>query len=56
MKTLTRMITSLIQRELKMSHCQKEFQHPWSSCYGLVETNPTSNHEVAGSIPDRSVG
>ena len=22
-----------------------------SSCCGAVETNPTSNHEVAGSIP-----
>ena len=23
----------------------------WSSCHGAVETNPTRNHEVAGSIP-----
>ena len=23
----------------------------WSSCCGAVEMNPTSNHEVAGSIP-----
>ena len=22
-----------------------------SSCHGTVETNPTRNHEVAGSIP-----
>ena len=22
-----------------------------SSCHGAVETNPTRNHEVAGSIP-----
>ena len=23
----------------------------WSSRYGAVETNPTRNHEVSGSIP-----
>ena len=23
----------------------------WSSCCGAAETNPTRNHEVAGSIP-----
>ena len=23
----------------------------WSSCHGAVETNPTRNHEVTGSIP-----
>ena len=28
-----------------------EKNHKWSSCYGAVETNPTRNYEVAGSIP-----
>ena len=25
-------------------------ERPWSSLYGTVETNPTRNHEVAGSV------
>ena len=28
------------------------FEDPWSSRCGAMETNPTRNHEDAGSIPD----
>ena len=37
------------------SHCWLALTHTmgaaWSSCLGALETNPTRNHEVAGSIP-----
>ena len=34
--------------EVKRSWKRKDL--PWSSCHGAAETNPTRNHEVAGSI------
>ena len=30
---------------------QSKLNKSWSFCHGAAETNPTRNHEVAGSIP-----
>ena len=40
------MLTSLVIREVQIKTTMR-----WTSCCGAVETNPTSNREVAGLIP-----
>ena len=42
-------IWQLEKLELTLKFCMY-----WSSHYGALETNPTGNHEVVGSIPDHA--
>ena len=39
--------TNLLLRNMRLIRITKM----WSSPHGATETNPTGNHEVAGSIP-----
>ena len=42
-----------LKRQKKKKKKEKSFTEvpSWGSCHGAPETNPSRNHEVAGSIP-----
>ena len=51
MKGLKKLKLQLPYRHTTSEYLAKENEHAGSSRCGTVETNPTRNHEVGGSIP-----
>ena len=48
---------NFVDADLTLLRNLSKKRHFGSSCYGAVETNPTRNHGVVGSIPgSRSLG
>ena len=47
--TLTKKYQKVRKKKSCLKFCEKILK-PWSSHHGAAETNPTRNHEVAGSV------